>query len=326
MKKDLKAAAVFVCVWALAGMAFPASGLAKWPTKQLNIVVPYGAGGTTDRVMRGFAPFLEKELGVPVVIVNRPGGGALVGTKAHLQNDPDDGSFILYTIQPYLTGQIIKKAFTIDSFDYFGLNYYSPQALWVKTGSKFDTVERLLLAIKEAPAKVKMAYIPNSWSPVCAALLGERLGGAPKGIPYEGGGRQRMAIVSGECDFTITEVYGTLASAAEDMTALAVLSEEKIPELPRAPLLNEVLKKMGLKPMPDLSNTRFFLVKKGFKQKHPDRWKMLLAAMEKAHANEEFKSMMAKQKLDVTYRDEATTEKTVRESHKVGMEYAKYWE
>ncbi|MBM4332062.1 MAG: tripartite tricarboxylate transporter substrate binding protein [Deltaproteobacteria bacterium] len=321
-----KAAIISAILVSLVWLVSPEVGFCKWPTKQLNIVVPYGAGGTTDRVMRGLAPFLEKEIGAPVVIVNRPGGGALVGTKAHLANDPADGSFIVYTIQPYLSGQIAKKAFTIDSFDYFGLNYRSPQGVWVKSDSKYDTMEKLIKAIKETPTKIKMAYIPNSWSPVASALLAERIGAEAKGIPYEGGGVQRMAIVSGDCDFTITEVYGTLAAAAQDMKALAVVEEERLPEIPNVPTLNEVLKKIGASPMPDLSNTRFFLVKKGFKEKYPERWTMLLQAMEKAHKNPDFIAMMAKQKLEVTWKDAEATRKSVVESDKICQKYAKYLE
>jgi putative tricarboxylic transport membrane protein len=316
-------------VWAvslfLVVFMVPGVGVCKWPTKQLNIVVPFGTGGTTDRAMRGLAPFLEKELGVPVVVVNRPGGGGLVGTKAHLTNDPADGSFIVYTIQPYLSGQIVKKAFTINDFDYFGMNYRSPQGVWVKTGSKYDKIEKLLQAIKDTPTKVKMAYIPNSWSPVFSALLAERIGAEAKKIPYEGGGRQRMAIIAGDCDFTVTEVYGTLAGAGQDMRALAVVDDDPLPELPKVPALNDVLKKMGVAPIPDLSNTRFFLVKKGFREKYADRWSMLLQALEKVHKNPEFKAMMAKQKLEITWKDAEATKKSIVESDKICQKYAQYW-
>ena len=162
----------------------PGTAYCQWPTKQLNIVVPYGPGGTTDRVMRSFAPFLEKELGVPVIVVNRPGGGATIGTKAHILNDPDDGSFVVYTIQPYLSGAIFKKALKLEEVDFFGLNYSSPQGLFVNAKSKFTSARELFDAIQAAPGKTTMSVIPNSWSRVGNALLENRLGARSKAIPY----------------------------------------------------------------------------------------------------------------------------------------------
>ena len=62
----------------------------------LTIVVPHDAGGSNDIQARAFAPYLSAELGVPVVIENRPGGSGMVGWNTHLDNDPTDGSFLVY--------------------------------------------------------------------------------------------------------------------------------------------------------------------------------------------------------------------------------------
>jgi putative tricarboxylic transport membrane protein len=304
----------------------PASGICQWPTKQLSIVVPYGAGGTTDRVMRSFAPFLEKELKVPVIVVNRPGGGGTVGTKAHILNDPDDGSFVLYTIEPYLSGAIFKKALNFDDVDFFGLNYNSPQGLFVQSDSPYKTAQDLFKAIKDAPGKISISVIPNSWSRVANALLEERLGAKIKEIPYEGGGKQRLAVIKNEVNFTITEVYGTLAAAAQDVRCLAVFEDERLPEIPEVPTINELMKEIGGKEIPPLRNTRFFIVKKGFKEKYPDRWEMLTAAMAKAATNPEFVQLMATQKLEAIWEDPNSTRKKIEKSHEVLRPFASFWQ
>jgi tripartite-type tricarboxylate transporter receptor subunit TctC len=314
----------------LAGLAVlligSGTGHCEWPTKQLNIVVPYGAGGTTDRVIRALGPFLEKELGVPMVLVNRPGGGGLVGAKAHLVNDPADGSFIVYNLQPYLSGAVIKGAFRLEDFDYFGLNYYSPQGLWVnaKTG-KFKTAEGLFKAIQAQPGKIKMSVVPNSWSRPAAALMAERLGAAVKEIPYEDGGKQRMAVIKEEVDFTVTEIHGTLAAAAEDMACLAVFAKKPIPEVPNAPLINDKMKAMGKEPLPAISNSRFFHVKSEFRKQYPDRFEQLDQALEKAFKNPEFVDMMKKQKLDIYWMSPAETKTEIYESNEVAKKFAAFW-
>jgi tripartite-type tricarboxylate transporter receptor subunit TctC len=302
------------------------TGHCDWPTKQLNIVVPYGAGGTTDRVIRALSPFLEKELGVPMVLVNRPGGGGLVGAKAHLVNDPADGSFIVYNLQPYLSGAVIKGAFKLEDFDYFGLNYYSPQGLWVNAkAGKFKTAEDLFKAIQAQPAKIKMSVVPNSWSRPAAALLAERLGASVKEIPYEDGGKQRMAVIKEEVDFTVTEIHGTLAAAAEDMACLAVFAKNPIPEVPKAPLINDKMKAMGKEPLPTISNSRFFHVKSEFRKQYPDRFEQLDKALEKAFKNQEFVDLMKKQQLDIAWMNPAETKAEIYESNAVAQKFADFW-
>ena len=303
----------------------PATGHCKWPTSQLNVVIPFSPGGTTDRVARAMGPFLEKELGVPVVMINRKGGGSIVGTKAHLKNDPADGSFIVYTIEPYLSGATFKGAFKLQDFDYLGQNYFSPQGLWVHKDSEYKSAKQLLEAIKAKPGKVTMSVVPNSWSRVGNALIKERLGAAAKGIPYNGGGKQRMAVIKKDVACTITEVYGTLAAAAADMKCLAIFGNKRLPELPDVPTINEVMKDMGLKKMPALSNFRFFMVKKGFKEKYPKRWDMLVKALAKACQNPEYKALMKQQKLVITWSGPKETTEEIYESNKVLQVFAHFW-
>ncbi len=123
MRNVMKFAVLLILSISVLVLIMPNSALSKWPTKRLVIVVPFGPGGTTDRIARAMAPFLQKEIGVPVILTNRPGGGGIIGTKTHIKNDPTDGSFIMYSLQPYLSGAVVKGAFKIDNFDYIGVNY-----------------------------------------------------------------------------------------------------------------------------------------------------------------------------------------------------------
>ena len=304
----------------------PGTGMAAWPTKQLNVVIPFSPGGTTDRIARAMGPFLEKELGVPVVMVNRKGGGSVVGTKAHLKNDPADGSFIVYTIEPYLSGAVFKKAFELEDLDYFGMNYFSPQGLWVNAKSKYKTAQELFADIKAKSGKATMSVVPNSWSRVGNALIKDRLGVAVKGIPYQGGGKQRMAVIKNDVMCTITEVFGTLAAAAEDMKCLAVFGDKRLAALPDVPTFNEVMKDMGLEGIPPLSNFRFFMVKKAFKAKYPDRFKALTKALEKASQNPEYVEIMAKQKLKIDWQGPEQTKAAIYDAHKTLVPFAHFWQ
>lgn len=59
------------------------SSASDWPEDPVNMIVPFGTGGTTDRLARMIATFVEKELGEPFLVENRSGGGGLVGTQAY---------------------------------------------------------------------------------------------------------------------------------------------------------------------------------------------------------------------------------------------------
>lgn len=243
------------------GLIFPSLGNCKYPLDKITIVVPYPTGGTTDRLARVMAPFLSKHLGVPVTVANRPGGGSIVGIKAHLKNDPADGSHIVYQIEPYLSGGILMGAWKMEDFDYLGVDYWSPQSIWVKKDSKYTSVDQLLHDIKAQGPKIKHGYLPNSWGLPVVALLKERIGAEPKGIPYEGGGPQRMALLAGDVDFIVSELFGTRAAAEADLRPICIFEKKRVNFYPEVPFINEVMEKMGLKPMPIVSNFRFYLVK-----------------------------------------------------------------
>jgi tripartite-type tricarboxylate transporter receptor subunit TctC len=324
MKK--KSTKIFLIIFAVVSMLFCANqAKAEYPVDKLNIIVPFGTGGTTDRISRAMAQFLQKELGVPVVVVNRSGGAGLVGTKAHLETDPADGSFIAYTLQPYLSGQIVKGAYTIDDFDYIGINYWSPQAIWVRKDSRFKTLNDMLEAIKKEPNKIKSAFLANAWSAVVNGLLEERLNSTIKGIPYDGGGSQRMAVISGDVDFSVSDFYGTIAAAAADMKMLAIFEKDRHKDYPDVPTINDVMNNMGYKRMPILSNFRFYFVKKGFKQKFPDRWKRLVSGLEQTCKNPELLEMMKKQKLTLQWKGPEEATELIKESHDAAMRFKDYW-
>ena len=67
MKTKMRAVELWIMVISMILLLTPGAVLCKWPTNQLSIVVPFSPGGTTDRIPRALTPFLEKELGVPVV-------------------------------------------------------------------------------------------------------------------------------------------------------------------------------------------------------------------------------------------------------------------
>lgn len=326
MKRKIKIAfTLMMFFFLLSGIIFTNLSHGKYPVDKLTIVVPYPTGGTTDRIARAVAPFLSKQLGVPVTIANREGGGSIVGIKAHLKNDPADGSHIVYQIEPYLSGGVMKGAWKLDDFDYLGVDYWSPQSIWVRKDSKYKNLEQLLGEIKTQSTKIKFGYLPNSWGLPVMALFKERIGAEAKGIPYQGGGPQRMALLAGDIDFIVSELFGTRAAAEVDLRPICIFEKTRMAIYPDVPAVNEVMEKMGLKPMPILSNFRFYMVKKGFKQKYPERWDTLVQALEKASLDPEYKVILSKQKLEAAWKGPKECEKAVAESYEFSEKFKEFF-
>src|SRR5262245_57171268 len=91
---------------------------AAWPDRPITIIVPWGAGGAADQLSRALSPLLEKDLGVPVNVVLRPGGSGAVGHTAIAQSPPDGYTWGLATVEITMMhwqglAQIQPKDFTV---------------------------------------------------------------------------------------------------------------------------------------------------------------------------------------------------------------------
>src|SRR5262245_20258336 len=100
--------------------AAPGASAQTYPSRPVTILVPFDAGGSVDRLARGLAPYLSKQLGQPVTVENRPGAGGQVGTTWFLQQ-PDDGYTLMVSpATPYLPTNILvtRARYKLDDFTF----------------------------------------------------------------------------------------------------------------------------------------------------------------------------------------------------------------
>jgi tripartite-type tricarboxylate transporter receptor subunit TctC len=134
------------------GAASPA-----YPTKPIQIVVAFAPGGSSDQVSRLLATYLTKRWGQPVSVVNKPGGGGVVGTAAVAQAAPDG-----YTINNAMVNTLAfapaaqaKNPYNWDSFTYLARVGVTPSVLTVNASSPYKTARDLVEAVKKDPARFK---------------------------------------------------------------------------------------------------------------------------------------------------------------------------
>lgn len=263
----------------------------QWPHDSLTIIVPYKAGGTNDRQARALAPYIQKVLGVPVKVENRPGGSTTVAYHTHKDKDPDDGSYIIYGHNSAFCTAVIRGEYAYDDFVNLGsMSSGNPVLLVNPKHSDIKDFKDFLGKVKNNPNKYSQPVGPG-WGKVFDMVL-QSQGLITRAVPVDGGSSDRVMFMSGDVDFYISD-YESMVTIAdpEEFKVLAVLSE--ISPYEEFTVANDVMKELGYDiTFPNMVTPRYFQVKSEFKEKYPDRFKFLCNALKEAAEDPEFFSSM----------------------------------
>jgi tripartite-type tricarboxylate transporter receptor subunit TctC len=171
---------VFRAAGRLAALAFAAlvcgGALAQaYPSRPITFVVPWGAGGGTDTTARYFAAMMEKELGQPVNVVNRTGGGGVVGHSAIASAPPDGYTIGMITVEISMMHWQGLTELTPASYTPLALVNADPAGFTVKADSPFKSVKEVLDFAKANPGKLKASGTGQGgiWHLALAGLLND---------------------------------------------------------------------------------------------------------------------------------------------------------
>lgn len=213
-------------------LALPISAAADtWnPTKPIKLIVPWGAGGSTDQVTRVCAGELEKPLGQTIVVVNQPGASGSIGTKNTLDAPRDGYTWTSGAAKDLGTYQVLGMIDTGIRDWHLFLNISLPQVVAVQAGSPYKDFGDLLEAFKKNPGQIKVSSAGiNSAGHSGIETIRKYTGISYKHITYDGGNPAVIAVVAGEA-----EVVTQLSSEETDMLkagklrALAVLDDNPL--------------------------------------------------------------------------------------------------
>ena len=228
----MKAYRIFIIIALCVVLAVPLSATAgTWkPTKPIKLIVPWGAGGSTDQVTRVCAGELESALGQKVVVVNQPGASGSIGTKNTLDAPRDGYTWTSGAAKDLGTYQILGMIDTnIRDWNLF-LNISLPQVVAVQADSPYKDFGDLLKAFKSKPGKITVSSAGiNSAGHSGIETIKKYTGISYKHITFDGGNPAVIAVVSGEA-----EVVTQLSSEETDMLkagklrALAVLDDNPL--------------------------------------------------------------------------------------------------
>jgi tripartite-type tricarboxylate transporter receptor subunit TctC len=215
---------------------------ARYPTRAIHIVVGFTPGGGNDLIARIVGQKLSDSLGQPVIIDNKPGGGAIVATE-FVAKSPADG----YTLLVGASG-----AMAINPAVYTKLNYDPvrdfvpvselgsfPLILIVNAASPIKSVTDLIGFAKAHPKEANYASSSAAFQLV-TELFKQKTGAPMQEIPYKGANDSVMAVISGQVTATIADA-GPVSGQVKggQVRALAVTSPDRAENLPDVPTLKE---------------------------------------------------------------------------------------
>jgi tripartite-type tricarboxylate transporter receptor subunit TctC len=233
----------------LAVVALPAllvAGVAHgedYPSRPIRVIVPFSPGGAVDGPMRLIAQALGTRLGQPVVVENKPGAGATIGTDVVAKAAPDGYTLLLASQTNAISATLYSKLpfDPIADFTPITLIGREPGVVVVNPAVPAKTLQEFIAYVKEHPGKVDFASSGNgSGQHLFAALLASKTGMKMNHVPYRGSGQATTDLLAGVVSMAIPGTAGVVGHIrAGKLRALAVTGAARSPQLPDVPTVME---------------------------------------------------------------------------------------
>jgi tripartite-type tricarboxylate transporter receptor subunit TctC len=274
---------------ALAALAASGASALAFPDRPVQIIVPWAAGGGVDTVTRIFADGFEKELGVPVSVVNRTGGGGVTGHTFMSTAAPDGYTLGVASPEIAFYKALGVADITTESFDLFSRLSLIPAGVTIKADAPYKDLKEFLAAVKAAPKGAFTASgtgTGGSWHIAAGGLLkaagieADRI----RWVPSQGGAPALQDLAAGGLSaFTGSPIEAKPLLEAGKVRTIALMTAERPPTFPDIATAKEA----GL----DWTYQNWFALAgpKGIPQ---DRRQKLFQAAERAMARPEVQSAM----------------------------------
>ncbi len=227
------------------GLLLPLPTLAgKYPERPITIVVPFAAGSATDALTRVVGKRLSERLNQPVVVENRAGANAQVGTQYVSQAKPDGYTLLMGTNTSHAANASLYTKLRYDPLQDFTPIVrvaQCPFALAVNLDVPATTVQEFIDYVRANPGRTSYAT-PNSTSQVASETFRAMAGLDITGIPYKASPQAMVDLIRGDVQMYVADVSSGMAMfKAGKVRVLGMTTAEPYPALPGVPPIAQTL-------------------------------------------------------------------------------------
>jgi tripartite-type tricarboxylate transporter receptor subunit TctC len=215
-----------------------------YPAKPIRLLVPFVAGGSSDALARGVAKQLGDQLGVSVVVENRPGAGGTIAANAVAKDSPDGHVLLFATIGSHGISPALYKNLpyhSVNDFAAITLLHRLPNVLIVNSDLPVHSVSDLIAHARANPGKLTFASAGNgSVSHLAGELFKAATGIEILHVPYKGGGAAMPDVISGRVSMMFeTSTLALNTARTGKVRAIAVTSKTRWPAASNLPTIAE---------------------------------------------------------------------------------------
>ncbi len=218
------------------------SGTAKagYPTQDINGIVQWGEGGGTDSLMRPLATLAQDKLGKSIVVQNMTGGTGSIATQYVYDQDADGYNLLMGAENPSLYDALDILDLTYDNFDCVLLIGDETVGVAVGKNSPYTSLKEICDAANSGK-ELTLATTGTGGLPwEVSALITSITGASFTQVQYDSDASARVAVLGGECDFTICKVQSCLEEyKSGDLKLLCMLATDTVAQMPDVPLITE---------------------------------------------------------------------------------------
>ncbi|MGY6270269.1 Bug family tripartite tricarboxylate transporter substrate binding protein [Achromobacter denitrificans] len=240
--------AILLAALAAAAVLPAAPALAAYPEREVRIVVPFPAGGTTDIAARVVAAELGKAWNKPVVVDNKAGAGGNVGTAEAARAAPDGYTLLMGTVSTHAINQSVYAKLPYDPVkDFVPVTLVIPVPNILELNPKFAdqhgirNVADLIKYLKANPGSVNMASTGNGTSTHLSGELFQNMTGTHMThVPYKGSSPALTDVMAGSADLIFDNLPSSMGFLKSGkLRPLAVTGAQRSPALPDVPTMAE---------------------------------------------------------------------------------------
>lgn len=236
-------AALAASAFTLAAAPQALAQTADFPSKPVRIVVPFSAGGAVDRPIRAIAQDLGKRLGQQIIIENKPGAGATIGSEVVAKAAPDGYTLLLASQTNAISATLYKKLSFDPVEDFVGISLLGrePGVLVVNPTFPAKSVAELVALAKARPGEYNYASSGNgSGQHLFMAMFASMAGIQLTHVPYKGSGQATTDLLAGTVPMSVPGTNGMVKHVrAGKLRALATTGTTRSTQLPDVPTIAE---------------------------------------------------------------------------------------